>query len=208
MKFENGFSIDFPELRDSEVITEGFLRDFVNNVFKLKTGDPRTEITKFKDMLQDPKNLFGKAPEVSPYTFTLSFNPVLIDNKRGVIAINYINFRLLFIHIKQTYDEKNLSAIFYKTYNKRDIEKFNQKRIDRSGMRITTLLSPIFFALELSILFSQLYAKYHLKAYKTIAKTIYEKTWLKDADEKTWKEPITDIVKMKNVVGESNGHVI
>ena len=166
-----------------EAATESFLSDFVKNVFFFNADkNAENTITKFKDMLIEPKNLFGKNPETTEIFFTLS--PVVINNKKGFISIQKINFELLFKRMLETYGERRLTSIFYKTYAAGDIKKFNKKQLRRGEMQITSLVSPIFFALELSILFSQLYKKYKTPAYQQIAKKIYNETWLSEADNR------------------------
>ena len=166
-----------------EIASESFLADFIKNIFSIGKVDEKTkyeELTKFKDMLVEPQNLFGKAPESAQYFFTLK--PVIIDKKKNIISIQRINYQLLFKHILDTYGEKKLNTIFYKTYDRSDIKKFNRKKMTRSQMKITSLITPMFFALELAILFSQLYKKYKLRVYQLIAKSIYENSWLSEAD--------------------------
>lgn len=168
-----------------EIASESFLTDFISNIFSFSKVDEKTkyeELTKFRDMLIEPQNLFGKAPETAQYFFTLK--PVIVDKKKNIISIQRINYALLFKHIMDTYDEKKLNTIFYKTYDSSDIKKFNRKKLTRSQMRITSLVSPMFFALELSILFSQLYKKYKLRVYQLIATKIYEDSWLSEADNR------------------------
>lgn len=191
MEFENGFSLEsVPTPYMHEIATEGFLSDFVKNVFsfgKISPQEKRETVSSFQAMLADPKNLFGKAPETAPYLFNPSV--VRVDNAKGIIVISHINFELLFRHITDTYDEKKLSAIFYRTYDARDIKKFNKKKLTRGQMKITSLVSPVFFALELSILFSQLYKKYGNRNYKTISTTIYNQSWLSKADNSRPQAP-------------------
>lgn len=179
------FEFTMPPLRydADEIVTESFLTDFIKNIFPFGKVDEATkaeELVKFRDMLMEPQNLFGKAPETAQYFFTLK--PVIVDTKKNIISIQRIDFYQLFHHVLETYGEKRLETIFYKTYDGKDIKKFNKKQIRRSDMRITSLIIPMFFALELSIMFSQLYKKYKLKSYKIIAATIYKESWLSQAD--------------------------
>lgn len=183
----NEFKFELPPLRydKDEIVTEGFLMNFVQNVFSFGKVDENTkyeELSKFRDMLCEPQNLFGKAPETAQYFFTLK--PVIVDKKKNIISIQRINYQLLFDHLMDTYGEKKLNTLFYKTYGGLDIKKFNAKKIRRAEMKITSLITPMFFALELSILFSQLYKKYRLRIYQVIATTIYNESWLKESDEK------------------------
>ena len=184
----SNYNFDLPPLRYDvdEIATESFLTDFVKNIFSFGKVDEKTkytELTSFKDMLVEPQNLFGKAPETAQIFFTLK--PVVVDKKKNIISIQRINFQLLFKHILDTYGEKKLNTIFYRTYDGSDIKKFNRKKIKRGDMKITSLITPMFFALELAILFSQLYKKYRLKSYRLIATTIYNDSWLHEADNKT-----------------------
>ena len=107
---------ELPPLRydKDEIVTESFLTDFINNIFSFGKVDEKTkaeELVKFKDMLVEPQNLFGKAPETAQYLFTLK--PVIIDKKKNIISIQRINFELLFKHILDSYGEKKLNTIFY-----------------------------------------------------------------------------------------------
>ena len=181
------YTFDISPLRydKDEIVTESFLTEFIQNVFSFSKVDENTkyeELTKFRDMLVEPHNLFGKSPETAQFFFTLK--PVLIDTKKNIISIQNINFALLFDHLIDTYGEKRLNNLFYKTYSGADIKKFNKKKMSRKEMKITSLVVPMFFALELSILFSQLYKKYKLLKYKMIASAIYKNSWLSEADER------------------------
>ena len=86
-----------------QIATENFLTDFIKNVFSFGTITEKTkyeELTKFRDMLIEPQNLFGKAPETAQYFFTL--RPVIVDRKKNIISIHRINYELLFKHIDDT----------------------------------------------------------------------------------------------------------
>ena len=184
---DNKWEFDIPSniYGISEVATEGLIKDFINNVFsfgKVDTDKKVEEIVKFSEIIWDSENLFGKNPETSPYAFQL--NVAKIDTKLGIISIRNINFKLLFKHIKDTYGEKRLDTLFYRTYGAKDIKKFNQKRVSRSQMQISSLIVPIFFALEVSILFSQLYKKYRVKKYQQIYSIIYHNSWLSASDNR------------------------
>ena len=173
------------EINDNEIATEGFFTNFIKNIFafnKLDKNFKPDNLSEYSEIIDQNANgeIFSKNPHAAFQYFTVK--PVVIDNKRQIITIRKINFQLLIHRIRESYGEKKLDMIFYKTYGSKDIKKFNKKKITRSKMEITSLISPIFFALELSILFSQLYNKYNDKKYREIAKIIYNDSWLKDAD--------------------------
>ena len=173
-----------------EIATEGIISDTLKNVFSFGNIDNNSRVEsvgRFIDIIEAPWNLFGKNPETAPYALQLSY--VKVDEKLGFISITNISFKTLFARIAETYGEKKLNAIFYRTYTAKSIRKFNRKKIPRAHMEITSLLSPTFFALELCILFNQLYSKYKYSIYRKIAVDIYKQTWVGRADKVTWKSP-------------------
>lgn len=179
-------------ISDSKIAMESFFTDFIKNIFafnKLDKNFKSNSITEYSEIIDQNANneIFSKNPHTA-FTY-FSIKPVIIDKKRQIITIRKINFQLLIHRIRETYSEKKLDMIFYRTYGSKDITRFKRKKTTRSKMEITSLISPMFFALELSILFSQLYSKYKDKKYKEIAKIIYEDSWLKDADN-SQPEPV------------------
>ena len=186
--FESNIELDISD----SIATEGFIKDFIKNVFsfgKIDKDHKPDQLTSYKEIIDQNGNqeIFSKAPHAAYSYFTL--NPVVIDNERGIIVIRKINFELLIQRIRESYGERKLDSIFYKTYGSSDINKFNKKKMKRSQMKITSLISPMFFALELSILFSQLYKKYGDPKYSRIAAEIYDKSWLKESDNRE-SEPV------------------
>lgn len=166
------------------IATEGLLSVIKDKMFSfgiVSKDREQEEIVKFKNMLTDPQGLFGKLPEPAQYITPFD---VVVDKKKQIISIQNINYELLFDRIRDTYGEKRLELIFYRTYKRSHIKKFKKKQIARSHMKVTSLITPMFFALEVSILFSQLYKKYKTRQYKMIATEIYKKSWLSESDER------------------------
>ena len=181
-----------PSLDECNIAVEGLFSTILSNIFPFsnigdKQTDDATPLDSFYKVLSAKNELFGKAPETAP--IKIQFEPVKVDEKRGFISIVNINYGLLFKRINDTYQEKHLDKIFYRTYRGRDITLFNKKKLTRGQMKITSLITPVFFALEASILFSELGKKYRDKTYSRIAKLIYERTWLSNADKRI-PEPI------------------
>lgn len=112
----------------------------------------------------------------------VTLNKVIIDEKRQVISIQNINQKLLLSRIQSLYGDKKVKFIFECMYSRSSIAKFNRKKLKRSQMTITALETPLFFALELSVLFMELYEQYREPAYKSIANTIYSNSWIKNCD--------------------------
>lgn len=168
-----------------QIATEGFLSDIIGRIFKMSAigdneSDDMSAPSTFYSTIASRNELFGKAPIKALYKFQIA--PVMVDDDKGVISISNINYALLFKRINETYEERSLDKIFYRTYRGKDIKKFNQKKIARGKMKITSLITPVFFALETSILFAELSRKYNDKKYLQISKDIYHKTWLSKAD--------------------------
>lgn len=125
----------------------------------------------------------------------ITLNKVIVDSKRGIISLQNINIRLLLQRIEETYGDKKVEFIFECMYSKKSIDRYKRKKISRSNMQITALETPVFFALELNVLFMELYDQYHERTYKAIADTIYDKTWVKDCDNATAPKLNTGILK-------------
>jgi len=107
-----------------------------------------------------------------------------IDTDENYIYIKGVDYKKLLNRIKKIYGEKNIEKIFIKTYNERDMQKFNRKVISRQRMRIENIKTPNFFSLELAIIFNDLYERYRESVYGRIAKQIYAKSWISTADKK------------------------
>ena len=94
------------------------------------------------------------------------------------ITIKGIDYNNLYKRIDNIYDEKAFQRILTKEYTKSSIQKFNEKKIRKAQMKIKDLRIPLFFALEISVLFSDLYDYYGVGYYKKVSIDIAEKTWV------------------------------
>ena len=61
---------------------------------------------------------------------------------------------------------------------------WRKKRISSNERKISQLEVPLFFSLEMYNLFMELGDFYNLKFYKTVAKKIYDQTWISNYDKK------------------------
>lgn len=110
------------------------------------------------------------------------FHKVEINTDNHTIEIRGINYRRLIRHIKDLYPDQKVHKIFQIIYNEKDWNKYSNKKIKKSNVRIDYIQTYEFFALELSILFKELYDKYKLEHYNNICIEIYNKTWLSHSD--------------------------
>lgn len=104
------------------------------------------------------------------------FTKVNITEDR--ITISGINCNLLFDRLKEHYGEKSFHHIFLKEYNAKHLKKFENKKMGRQQMQVISVDFPLFFALEIAIIFKELYNDYHIAAYLKISNIIREKTWV------------------------------
>lgn len=116
------------------------------------------------------------------------------------IIIKNIDLHKLSIRIKSLYEEKNLNKLFQIEYNKFDKFLFERKIIRKSKMKISHIKVHSFFALEVLILFEELYDRYRYNIYKSIVNELKEKTWVgKKVD---WKEVPMDTTPLRNITYE------
>ena len=141
-----------------------------------------SELKRYREVIDESIDLLGNKPVPLPIQYKIGYQNVIISEEKSIIIIKDINFNLLFKRIKKAYGEKRLDLIFKRTYKKSDIAKYYDKKLQKSQMHITSLISPIFFALELSILFKQLGSIYNDSTYNVISDYIYNHSWLKQTD--------------------------
>ena len=151
--------------------------DISNDAYKSHKTDFSTyDIQKqtWKQMLFSKSDLIKKVTSV--------FHKVEINPKNHTIEIRGINYTKLMQHIKDLYPDQKVYKIFEIIYNPKDWEKYQNKVITKSNVRIEYIQTYEFFALELSILFKELFTKYRLGYYGDICKELYKKTWLSNSD--------------------------
>jgi SNF2 family DNA or RNA helicase len=125
--------------------------------------------------------LSEKVAKTTENVFGNVFGRVVINKKDNEIIIKGINYKKLIQRIKEMYKERKLDSIFERKYRWLDQVMYKRKVIKRkSDMEIVNLHIPMFFALELSAIFEELYAHYGFTYYLKIVKQLYSKTWMKN----------------------------
>lgn len=89
-----------------------------------------------------------------------NFFKIKVDKDKNIIIITGLNFNNLMKRIKELYKDKKLTNIFDKTYSEKSIKLFENKKINKGQMKIDEISFSLFFALEVSILFKELYERY------------------------------------------------
>ncbi len=174
---------EIPQFDADDIANEGLIT-FFKDLFGIGSI-AKEELDSWESKIVEPLNLLGKKngyPTGVIASQYITLSKVYVDNKRGIISIQNVNGREILRRIRETYGEKRLDNIFDRTYDNNSIKKYKKKRISKGGMKITSLYAPTFFALELSLIFKDLYAKYKTPAYSKIAKEIYKQTWLSKSD--------------------------
>ena len=117
----------------------------------------------------------------------------------GYIEIRGINYKLLKSRISRFYNDKSLGNIFLPKYNALSYKRFEKKRIQRADIKIDYMYTPEFFALELVRLFTDLGKRFRDKCYKSFAVSIYENSWLYQADRKAEITPPLSTTRLRNL---------
>lgn len=167
---------------EQSIATEGLL-SFLNK----KNNNEDFNIKSWVQTLNIKKNLLG----------AFSFAGVSIEG--GTIEIHGINFTVLNNRIKRYYNDKSINNIFIPKYNALSYKRFEKRKINKSEIKIDYLQAPEFFALELVNLFTDLGKRYRDKTYLSMASDIYEKSWLKAADNRAEQIGLLDTSKLKNL---------
>ena len=114
------------------------------------------------------------------------------------IIIKGINFRKFIQRIKEYYSENNFSKIFMMVYTRQSEKLWKKGRINKKDMDIKYLKFPIFFALEIAMIFEDLGHYYKVPYYRKISKLIRKKTWVANLHKPVEEIPI-DTENLKNI---------
>lgn len=190
LRQEHQKAIDIIMHNQSSIATEGLL-SFLGFKKDKSVNTPDS----WKNLFQIKKNFVG--------SFGM-FSGVKIEN--NMIEIHGINFNTLQMRIKRFYDDKSINNIFIPKYNAMSYKKFERKKIERKDIKIDYMTTPEFFALELVNLFTDLGRRYNDNLYLKMASQIYDKSWLKEADNKAESSSFLDTKNLKNISLELNSY--
>lgn len=163
-----------------------------------KSGEITTadKIEQWKNILFRSHNLMG---DTKGHAKVRLFGP-FISIENGYVIIRGINYQLLKNRIKEYYKDNSINNIFNPIYDAMSFRRFKQKRIGRSEIKVDYLETPIFFALELSKLFTELGEWYNDRRYLSMAKLTYERTWLKETDQASAHVEMLNTSKLRDVL--------
>lgn len=165
----------------------GIANESFFDIFKKKNFDTES----WADKIFGGKGIFGK-------NFTTRFVGAKVTSE-GKIEIKGINYHLLKSRIQRFYQDKAIFNIFLPEYNAISYRAFERKRIQRSDIKIDYLYTEVFFALELVRLFTDLGKRFRDKTYISMAKEIYENSWLKEADNRAEETSEMSLSNLRNI---------
>lgn len=166
---------------------EGFI---IPDFFKRNKSENTHDSWSRKIFQDNSKDLFGRVSR------RFSFRLI---SQNGYFELHGLSIMTLSNRIKKFYKDRSIYELFIPEYNKRDLNRFNNKKMKRSDMRIEYLKVDQFFAIELVCLFNDLGERFKDKNYLDIAKTIYKESWLSEADKKAENTPLLSTKNLKNL---------
>ena len=180
---------------ENQVVTEGLFGDlgmvvgFFKSMKDLKDTYDEVKADKLKNGEQDLSTTTGEALR----TFISR-----IKITEDYIVIKGMDFRKFMLRIKEFYSENNFSKIFMAEYTNQSQKLYKKGKINKKDMEVKYVTFPIFFALEIAMIFEDLGQYYNVPYYKKIAKQIRTKTWVKELDKPVQEVPL-NTEKLKNI---------
>ena len=180
---------------NNEILNESLFGDissvvkFFTSVKDLKNRYDEVKADKLRNNEPDLSTSAGEA-------FRTIFSKIKIDE--NYIVIKGMDFRKFMLRIKEYYSENNFSKIFMSEYTNRSQSLYKKGKINKKDMEVKYITFPIFFALEIAMIFEDLGRYYGVPYYKKIAKQIRTQTWVKELDKPVQEVPV-DIDALKKI---------
>ena len=172
---------------NNEILNESLFSDissvvkFFTSVKDLKNTYDEVKADKLRNNEPDLSTSAGEA-------FRTIFSKIKIDE--NYIVIKGMDFRKFMLRIKEYYSENNFSKIFMSEYTNRSQSLYKKGKINKKDMEVKYITFPIFFALEIAMIFEDLGRYYGVPYYKKIAKQIRTQTWVKELDKPVQEVPV------------------
>lgn len=172
---------------NNEILNESLFGDissvvkFFTSVKDLKNTYDEVKADKLRNGDPDLSTSAGEA-------FRTIFSKIKIDE--NYIVIKGMDFRKFMLRIKEYYSENNFSKIFMSEYTNKSQSLYKKGKINKKDMEVKYITFPIFFALEIAMIFEDLGRYYGVPYYKKIAKQIRTQTWVKELDKPVQEVPV------------------
>ena len=178
-----------------QILTEGIAEKIASRIFTFRSiRELQDQVSQNKITHVDKVNI-KKENTISDVIGTVKSN-IYIENE--YIIIRGIDFNKFLRRVKEYYSENNFSKIFIKTYTDKSEKLWQKGKINRKDMTIKELKFPLFFAMEIAMIFEDLAAFYNANHYNRIARYIRTKTWLVELHKPVEVIPI-DKSRLKNI---------
>ena len=179
----------------NDILEEGFFKDlgmvvgFFKSTKDLKDTYDEVKADRLRNNDVDLSTSSGEA-------FRTFLSRIKIDEK--YIVIKGMDFRKFMLRIQEFYSENNFSKIFMSEYTKQSQKLYEKGKIKKKEMEVKYITFPVFFALEIAMIFEDLGKYYGVPYYKKIANQIRTKTWVKELDKPVQEVPL-NTEKLKNI---------
>ena len=179
----------------NDILEEGFFKDlgmvvgFFKSTKDLKDTYDEVKADRLRNNDVDLSTSSGEA-------FRTFLSRIKIDEK--YIVIKGMDFRKFMLRIQEYYSENNFSKIFMSEYTRQSQKLYEKGKIKKKEMEVKYITFPVFFALEIAMIFEDLGKYYGVPYYKKIANQIRTKTWVKELDKPVQEVPL-NTEKLKNI---------
>ena len=184
-------------IKDNDVLTEGFINNVKDKLYTYRSiKDLQNTVISIQ-----PEYVSGRSVDKTLKAGVGEIHNSILSKIKideDYIIIKGLNFVKFFQRIKTFYAENNFKKIFMVIYTEKSEKLWRQGKIDKKDMTIKELKIPIFFALEIAMMFEDLGSFYNVGYYLKIARQIRTKTWIIKLHKPIEKIPI-DTSRLKNI---------
>ena len=179
----------------TDIVEEGFFKDlgmvigFFKSTKDLKDTYDEVKADRLRNNDVDLSTSSGEA-------FRTFLSRIKIDEK--YIVIKGMDFRKFMLRIQEYYSENNFSKIFMSEYTRQSQKLYEKGKIKKKEMEVKYITFPVFFALEIAMIFEDLGKYYGVPYYKKIANQIRTKTWVRELDKPVQEVPLNTSA-LKNI---------
>ena len=179
----------------TDIVEEGFFKDlgmvigFFKSTKDLKDTYDEVKADRLRNNDVDLSTSSGEA-------FRTFLSRIKIDEK--YIVIKGMDFRKFMLRIQEYYSENNFSKIFMSEYTRQSQKLYEKGKIKKKEMEVKYITFPVFFALEIAMIFEDLGKYYGVPYYKKIANQIRTKTWVSELDKPVQEVPLNTSA-LKNI---------
>lgn len=178
-----------------EVLEEGLAKDFMTAMGR----NPEAAVTLGVGVLYvasrlknayDESEVKKRIDHWAEDVYNGIFARVSINERDKTLTIKGIDYDKLLVRLKEAFSEKQVASNFEFNYSLYTTLMYNLRVIKGKERSKTAITMPLFFALEMQILFEILGERYDFDYYRYLSKALVEKTWVrKMLDKRSSAQP-------------------